>query len=49
MMDSNLLNMDELELIGEGKTKKIYAMKKDNDKVTKEKALGFGNFEVCHS
>jgi len=32
MMDSNLLNMDELELIGEGKTKKIYAMKKDNDK-----------------
>jgi len=31
-MDSNILNVDELELIGEGKTKKIFALKKDNDK-----------------
>ena len=32
-MDSNVLNVNELELIGEGKTKRIYALKKDNDKV----------------
>ena len=27
------MNTDELELIGEGKTKKIFALKRDNDKV----------------
>jgi len=31
-MDSNILNMDEMELVGEGKTKKIFALKKDNEK-----------------
>ena len=33
-MDSNILNMEEMELVGEGKTKKIFAMKKDNEKVS---------------
>jgi len=31
-MDSNVLNVEELELIGEGKTKRIFALKKDNNK-----------------